>query len=284
MDGREQDNARADGEHVPTDERQCRICLDGADAERELGRLIRPCLCRGSISYVHIKCLQRWRNTATSQSAFFSCPQCHYKYRFSRTRIVGIATNPVILGAISTLLFTILAFISSSVTTYLMSFFQEPTVYYSSSLFYVSPFEVIHDLVRAALRIFQDEDLVAVFDEALPNIRRDRRGETMMGATRSAPGLLRSVVQRFLLGLPLIGAGSLIQMLLSLPFLGPVHWLARYRGNRRRNNDSRDITALIIIVLIVVGAARALYKVYQLTHKVTKQLLLRAEDAILEVN
>ena len=27
---------------------QCRICLDGPDPE--LGRLIRPCLCRGSIS------------------------------------------------------------------------------------------------------------------------------------------------------------------------------------------------------------------------------------------
>ncbi|KAK0464898.1 uncharacterized protein EV420DRAFT_1511853 [Desarmillaria tabescens] len=283
MDGREQDDTRTDGEHVEADERQCRICLDGADAERELGRLIRPCLCKGSISYVHIKCLQQWRNTSTSQSAFFSCPQCHYKYRFSRTRVVGIATNPVILGAISTLLFTILAFISSSVTTYLMSFFQEPTVYYSSSFFYVSPLEVLHDLVRAALRIIQDEDIVAVFDEALPKVRGNRSGETMMGTTR-APGVLRSAVQRFLLGLPLIGAGSLIHMLLSVPFLGPVHWLARYRGNRRRNNNSRDITALIIIVLIVVGAARALYKVYQLTQKVTKHLLLRAEDAILEVN
>lgn len=33
-----------------TEEKQCRICLDGVDAEPELGRLIRPCLCRGSIS------------------------------------------------------------------------------------------------------------------------------------------------------------------------------------------------------------------------------------------
>lgn len=31
-------------------EKQCRICLDGVEAERELGRLIRPCLCKGSIS------------------------------------------------------------------------------------------------------------------------------------------------------------------------------------------------------------------------------------------
>jgi len=31
-------------------EKQCRICLDGVEAENELGRLIRPCLCKGSIS------------------------------------------------------------------------------------------------------------------------------------------------------------------------------------------------------------------------------------------
>ena len=31
-------------------EKQCRICLDGVEVERELGRLIRPCLCKGSIS------------------------------------------------------------------------------------------------------------------------------------------------------------------------------------------------------------------------------------------
>lgn len=32
----------------PAGEKQCRICLDGDDPE--LGRLIRPCLCKGSVS------------------------------------------------------------------------------------------------------------------------------------------------------------------------------------------------------------------------------------------
>ena len=35
-------------ETKPEDSKQCRICLDGEDPE--LGRLIRPCLCKGSIS------------------------------------------------------------------------------------------------------------------------------------------------------------------------------------------------------------------------------------------
>jgi E3 ubiquitin-protein ligase DOA10 len=38
------------GAHNQPEEKQCRICLDGEDAGHELGRLIRPCLCRGSIS------------------------------------------------------------------------------------------------------------------------------------------------------------------------------------------------------------------------------------------
>jgi hypothetical protein len=46
-------------------------------------------------------------------------------------------------------------------------------------------------------------------------------------------------------------------MLLSFGFLGPVHWLARFRGNRRRDNNTRDVAAVIIIVLLVVGAARS---------------------------
>lgn len=82
----------------------------------------------------------------------------------------------------------------------------------------------------------------------------------------------------------MVGAGSLVHMLLSAPLLGPLQWLARQRGSRRRRDQSRDIAAIIILALIVAGAARALYKVFRLTESVTKRLLLRAEDVILEVN
>jgi hypothetical protein len=34
-------------------EQQCRICLGGIEDEPELGRLISPCLCTGSMRYVH---------------------------------------------------------------------------------------------------------------------------------------------------------------------------------------------------------------------------------------
>ncbi|KAJ7125657.1 hypothetical protein C8R43DRAFT_1029830 [Mycena crocata] len=261
------------------DSRQCRICLAGPE-ETELGRLIKPCLCKGSISFVHLKCLQQWRNSSPAQTArFFKCPQCHYSYRFARTRILGIATNPVIVGAISAILFTLLVLLSSFITTYFMSWFEEPSesYYYRSNFFFVSPLEIAQDLIRAALRILQDED-----GEDGPIFGR---GDTPFASStpHSEPGIFKSFIRRFLLGLPVIGAGSIVHMLLSLPFISPVHFLARYRSSSRRRDSSRDIASLIIIVLVLVGAARALMKVYGFTQSLTKRLLLRAEDAILEV-
>ncbi|KAF9062136.1 hypothetical protein BDP27DRAFT_1385202 [Rhodocollybia butyracea] len=261
------------------EQKQCRICLDGTDAEPELGKLIRPCKCR---SYVHVRCLQRWRTSSTNQW-FWECPQCHYHYRFARTRVVGIASNPLIVAGISGLAFTLLTLLSSYITTYLLSYFQGPTsssfYYSSSSYWFYDPTEVIHDLVRAALRIIQDEDSLDVGSVLATG---SSFAEPLENATQGDPGVLKRFIRRFVIGLPLIGASSLIHMMLSIPFIGPVQWIARFRGRRQRND--RDISAIIIAVLIIVGAARALYGMYQLTQSVTKRLLLRAEDAILEVN
>ncbi|KIK70904.1 hypothetical protein GYMLUDRAFT_148344 [Collybiopsis luxurians FD-317 M1] len=266
----------ADVDTENENQKQCRICLDGVEAEAELGRLIRPCLCKGSISYVHVRCLQRWRTSSQNRSAFYKCGQCNYSYRYARTRVVNIASNPVIVGCISAFLFTLLSILSSYITTYLLAYFQGPSSsgFYisSSSYWFYDPTEVLHDLVRASLRILQDEESIFHTESLL----------TPPDTVQAAPSVLTRLIQRFLVGLPLIGASSLIHMMVSLPLIGPVHWLARFRG-RRRNND-RDISALIIALLIVVGVARALYAVYQITQSITKRMLLRAEDAILEVN
>nr|GAT44114.1 predicted protein [Mycena chlorophos] len=264
------------------DDRQCRICLAGAEEEAVLGRLIKPCLCTGSIKYVHIRCLQRWRNSSATQSArFFNCPQCGYRYRFARTKVLGIATNPVVVGSLSALLFTALVIASSFITTFFMSYLEEPSSYYYSrssffsfSPFFVSPWDVFKDIVGAALRILQDEDG--------ETFGHGSSADASAPHTEAAPGLVRALVRRFLLGLPIVGASSIVQMLLSLPVISPVHFLARYRSSRRREG-SRDIATLIIVGLILIGAARALIKVYDMTQNITKRLLLRAEDAILEV-
>lgn len=55
----------------------------------ELGRLIRPCQCRGSARYVHEGCLQSWRHADPDYSKrnYWHCPTCGFKYRLERVRL-----------------------------------------------------------------------------------------------------------------------------------------------------------------------------------------------------
>lgn len=100
--------------HYPP--RQCRICLETVQPtfnppseslpgflqssrpnvvyQDEGGRLIRPCLCKGSSKYVHDECLQAWRHADPSYGRrnYWQCPTCGFKYRLARLgagRFVG---------------------------------------------------------------------------------------------------------------------------------------------------------------------------------------------------
>lgn len=173
----------------------------------------------------------------------------------------------------------------------------------NSTWFYISPITVTQELIRAGVRVIQDELGVALLTpDEVPAFAQGGAILTEYPKPRSNPGFFMNLLRRFLLGLPMVGAGSLISLLFSMPFLGPLQWLARYRGSRRREN-SRDVAALIIIGLLVFGSLRsvfsaaptpssanpqynshrALYKVYEWTQSITRRILLRAEDAILEV-
>ena len=204
----------------------------------------------------------------------------------------------VIVGGLSGLLFTLIVMIASYITTFFISAFETPSYYHP---FYSSPFEVAQDLVTAAFRVMKDGDMASILEDSIRQHSSTMSTPVAPLVPKPRPGFIIRFIQRFIIGLPLVGAGSLVHLLLSVQYLAPVQWLARYRGSRsRRNNGSRDIAALIVISLLVVGALRyvlyygrftenlwenrALYKVYQFTQFVTRRILLRAEDAILEVN
>lgn len=166
----------------------------------------------------------------------------------------------VLVGGLSGFFFTIIVMLASYITTYFMDAFEEPTTssYYSWSLFFVSPLEVAQDLVVAALRILQDGGFESILEDTLPSNTNGSRGHKLNRPPRppSNPGFLKRFVKRFLLGLPVVGAGSIVHMLLSVGYLVPVQWLARYRGNRNRRDNSRDLAALIVVALLIMGALR----------------------------
>ena len=183
------------------------------------------------------------------------------------------------MGGLSGLLFTLLVMIASYITTFFISAFEAPSYYHP---FYYSPFEVAQDLVTAAFRVMKDGDMASILEDNI----RPRSTTSTPGAPlvpRPRPSFIIRFIQRFIIGLPLVGAGSLVHLLLSVQYLAPVQWLARYRGSRsRRNNGSRDIAALIVISLLVVGALRyVLYYIYY--HIVQEDLLnLRGKQSIVQ--
>jgi hypothetical protein len=61
----------------------CRFCLM-TYSEDPSSPLIRPCLCTGTNAYIHVKCLQTWRQT--SQQANNFCNVCLYRYRIKRAK------------------------------------------------------------------------------------------------------------------------------------------------------------------------------------------------------
>jgi len=141
--------------------------------------------------------------------------------------------------------------VASYLTTFFMSAFEAPTTSYN--FFYISPIDVAQDLITAAFRVIRDGDIFGLFSE--PIIQSSRKPSADIRPLQP-PGFIKGFIRRFLIGLPLVGAGSIVHMMLSLQMLAPVQFIARYRANRNRRDSSKDIAALIVIALVVAGALR----------------------------
>ncbi|GES92501.1 RING finger domain protein [Rhizophagus clarus] len=62
----------------------CKICQESEESDSEdsiasysetykKGKLISPCKCKGSLQYVHIGCLNQWRNSNVREEASYRC-------------------------------------------------------------------------------------------------------------------------------------------------------------------------------------------------------------------
>lgn len=162
----------------------------------------------------------------------------------------------MVIAAVSTIIFALIVYVSSFVTAACLGLFEQGSSedsYIFSYYFY--PIDTFKDLISSTLSILNDEFGIIELREGL-----HRSQHRLTPLSTEPDSLIVRLVKKFLLGLPLVGIGSLIQMILSMPILGPVHWIARYRSSRGRRGSSRDMTAIIIIGLMVIGALRFIYQ------------------------
>jgi hypothetical protein len=56
---------------------ECRICFE---IESDDDPFIQPCACKGTSKYIHLTCLEKWRNQAENQEARDRCMECRDDY------------------------------------------------------------------------------------------------------------------------------------------------------------------------------------------------------------
>ena len=147
------------------------------------------------------------------------------------------------VGTLSGILFTILLFFSSFITTYLVS---GPSTY-SSSWFFISPWDAFREVIRSSVCGLTSIGCGDDYSFYSPGQR------SSFPDPQKQPSLLYRFFRRLILGVPTVGAGSLLGMLWNLPF--PItHWL-RVRL-RRSNRNASDLTTLIFVGLVIIGALK----------------------------
>lgn len=97
-----------------------RVTYESPDPE--LGRLLRPCKCKGTSRYVHEGCLRKWRHADPSYGKrnYWQCPTCKFQYRLERmTWARCISSTATQIGlTLGILLFTI----------FLLGFIADPII------------------------------------------------------------------------------------------------------------------------------------------------------------
>ncbi|OAK98127.1 hypothetical protein IQ06DRAFT_318180 [Phaeosphaeriaceae sp. SRC1lsM3a] len=131
--------------------RQCRICLETVQPtfnaasdnlpaflqspnvvyEDEGGRLIRPCMCKGSSKYVHDACLQAWRHAdpGYGRRNYWQCPTCGFKYRLARLgagRFIGSIAAQITL---TILILIVVIFVLGFVADPIIGLYVDPWSY-----------------------------------------------------------------------------------------------------------------------------------------------------------
>lgn len=130
---------------------------------------------------------------------------------------------------------------------------EQSSGYFFFGSYYVSPYGVAKDLLRLAMGILNDEDFDFGLKQGSPHTPNQSSGPSQS----VPPGPIASFFRRVIIGVPVVGVVSLVQMLWTMSMLTPFHFFTRLRGRgNSRRERSKDFATIIILIAIVAGALR----------------------------
>ena len=235
-------NAAADDEPI------CRICYAGLEEGLQLGlgRLVSPCLCVGSMRFVHTVCLEQWRTASANPRSFYQCDNCLYRYSFRRTLAAQLIRSVLVLHLITTMLLIVLLLLGAGLIALIDSTFLENSMV---------QIHWLHALVESAS---------AERDDAAGMLGGGLGGTLLDGLLSSGWGayIFWSFVSLGLLGF------------LTLGMMGPVFF-----GGGRRGHGHEGM----LLLFVVVGIIRTFSLIYDFVKVRSGHLLQHAERLIVEV-
>ncbi|KAL4892422.1 hypothetical protein BDV59DRAFT_179920 [Aspergillus ambiguus] len=221
---------------------QPRVVYESSDPE--LGRLLRPCKCKGSSRYVHEGCLQAWRHADPSYGRrnYWHCPTCGFQYRLDRLKWAHwIASTLTQLGLTLAILMC---------TVFLLGFVADPILNY-----YVDPVGTI---------VYSDFLDV----NSVPSV--------------SPADQKTSWIEHFVKGLASLGVLSLLKTIFVLPSWH--WWGPRSSGVYSRGRTTgRSRVASVSWVVVLIGVLTFLWTVFKGVRSWTGRTLQYAGERVMDV-
>ena len=114
-------------------------------SDEEYGRLLKPCLCRGSQRYIHEHCLRQQRTLGQRENSLWKCPTCAYEFNFQR-----LNTQRLLSSRMSVVGFTLCFLL---IMIFLLGFIADPIIN-----FYLDPWDTIKTNDYWETTIEEDDD------------------------------------------------------------------------------------------------------------------------------
>ncbi|KAF9213599.1 hypothetical protein BGZ59_005120 [Podila verticillata] len=248
----------------PLDERQCRICLGGVDEEDTLGRLISPCLCKGSMKYVHVECLNAWRERSPKKESHYKCDTCKYSFSFRRTSFARYLAHPLTVFVLTILVFITAVFAAGFVMKLLL---------------YLTMDEAQEFVYPADLDEFDEDELI-----------RLKQDFVIFKTPDSLRAVFRIDKTHMVFGSFFVSIIGFLQLLLSTIWMGGGGGVFRIGGfglggGRRRGERQREagIGGVLMVMILVFGLFKSVYSTYQFVNRMSRKALAKAELMVLEV-
>eukprot|EP01050_Picozoa_sp_SAG11_P005104 SAG11_NODE_346_length_10432_cov_4.883770_4_plen_83_part_00 len=58
--------------------------------------------------YVHVDCLNQWRNTSVNANSFYQCDSCKYRYSFKRARYASLLRSALLVNLAALFIFLLI--------------------------------------------------------------------------------------------------------------------------------------------------------------------------------